>query len=503
MNNKKKIIMELRPALEGYAGIPQDTRNTYKLLAKNTNIELSGHLLSNNEGPEGYRYKTLFFRKKHHTIERQSGYVLAISSGEKESKLFFLKNIRIISMMMNIFTRLFRYGSALLPFFGRSSRQLFPISYEYFSDFIWRGLFSKSLSSSDIEDISYTKFYGQAFSWAGMGAGVYAGLPFQEINTKGFDYYLSQTPLPAKVSNKTQLIVRYHDAIPLFMPHTISNAQPHKLVHYKSLVNNVKNGALFVCNSENTKNELLTLFPDLEERISVVYCCVADVFFPQQVEKSDLVNIFVNRISYGQLLGLDRYKDRSSFIEQTKQASKNMDGYFLAVGTMEPRKNYNLLISAWMKLRAVTGKNIKLVIVGNYGWHGETTLNTLMPTLLHSDAFLLERVPLSELRQLYSSAIATIVPSLGEGFSYSGIESMKCGGMVLASNIPVHKEVYKEAAKYFSPHSPSELCTKMLGALNMDTPIKQSIIESGYSVSNQYSEESVGKQWADYFDSLS
>lgn len=496
--------MELRPALEGFAGIPQDTRNTYKLLAKNSNIELSGHLLSNNEGPEGYKYKTGFFRKKqHHIIERQSGYILSISSGEKESKLFFLKNVRIISMMINVFARLFRYSSALIPFLGSSRRKLFPISYEYFSDFIWRGLFSKSLSSNDIKDISRTKFYGQAFSWVGMGAGVYAGLPFQSINTKGFDYYLSQTPLPAKVSKETQLIVRYHDALPLFMPHTISNAQPHKLVHYKSLVSNVNSGALFVCNSENSKNELLTLFPHLKERISVVYCCVADVFFPQQAKKNDLINIFVNRVSYGQLIGMDQYKDRSSFIGQIKQKSEAMDGYFLAVGTMEPRKNYNLLISAWMKLRAATGKNIKLVIVGNKGWNSESTLNTLMPTLLRAEAFLLERVPLSELRQLYSSAIATIVPSLGEGFSYSGVESMKCGGMVLASNILVHKEVYKDAAKYFSPYSPLELCTKMLDVLNMDISIKQSIVESGYRVSNKYSEESVSNQWSNYFDSLS
>jgi hypothetical protein len=87
--------MELRPAFDGYAGIPQDTRNTYKLLAENNNIELTGHLLSSKEGTNGYPFHSFFKKKKHRLIERQSGYVLALSSGEKESKLFFLKSRRL------------------------------------------------------------------------------------------------------------------------------------------------------------------------------------------------------------------------------------------------------------------------------------------------------------------------------------------------------------------------------------------------------------------------
>jgi len=64
--------------------------------------------------------------------------------------------------------------------------------------------------------------------------------------------------------------------------------------------------------------------------------------------------------------------------------------------------------------------------------------------------FLLNNVPADDLRVLYRHAAATVCPSLAEGFDFSGVEAMRCGGVVLASDIPVHREVYQDAAHYLT-----------------------------------------------------
>ena len=500
---KSRILMELRPAFDGYAGIPQDTRNTYKLLAENNNIELTGHLLSSKEGTNGYPFHSFFKKKKHRLIERQSGYVLALSSGEKESKLFFLKSQRVLGLIAFVFSRVLDHLIAITPIVGSNRMKLYEIEYKYFSDYIWRNVFSKSLSAKDVNSISKTRFFGQSSSWSGMSQGIYVGLPFQRINTKDHDYYISQTPLPARVSDNTQLIVRYHDAIPMFMPHTISDALPHKEVHYKSLLRNIKDGALFVCNSEATKLELLNMFPSIGDRISVVHCCISNIFYPDPIsEKEQLISLVINRYSYGNVLGVDRYKDRDRFMKMIKSEFLLNDEYLLAIGTMEPRKNYNTLLSAWIRLRSTTNRKLKLVIVGNMGWHSLDLLNAMMPSMFDADLYLLEKVPISELRKLYSSALATVVPSYGEGFSYSGIESMKCGGIVLASDIGVHKEIYKEGATYFNPYSTAELHTEIEALLESSDKEKEEKRSKGFEVASLYSEAAIGKQWSDYIDNL-
>jgi glycosyltransferase involved in cell wall biosynthesis len=61
----------------------------------------------------------------------------------------------------------------------------------------------------------------------------------------------------------------------------------------------------------------------------------------------------------------------------------------------------------------------------------------------------------AELIQLYQTSHALVQPSFSEGFGLTGIEAMASGTLVLASDIPIFKEIYQTAAIYFNPHSVS------------------------------------------------
>jgi hypothetical protein len=61
-------------------------------------------------------------------------------------------------------------------------------------------------------------------------------------------------------------VVRYHDAVPLLMPHTIKNRAGTVPSHYHALRRNVRDGAWFACVSEATRADLLSVLPEAEPR---------------------------------------------------------------------------------------------------------------------------------------------------------------------------------------------------------------------------------------------
>jgi glycosyltransferase involved in cell wall biosynthesis len=70
-------------------------------------------------------------------------------------------------------------------------------------------------------------------------------------------------------------------------------------------------------------------------------------------------------------------------------------------------------------------------------------------------------VPDEELVAIYQQAEAFIFPSLIEGFGLPGLEAMACGLPVLASDIPVFREIYRDGVIYFDPLSSDDLAEKI------------------------------------------
>jgi glycosyltransferase involved in cell wall biosynthesis len=111
--------------------------------------------------------------------------------------------------------------------------------------------------------------------------------------------------------------------------------------------------------------------------------------------------------------------------------------------------------------------------------------------------FMLNGVPAPDLRVLYRHATATVCPSLGEGFDFSGVEAMRSGGVVIASDIAVHREIYTDAAEFFNPYSTASLVESLKKVIYAPDAIQvqENLRELGQVAAARYLPENILPQW--------
>ena len=74
-----------------------------------------------------------------------------------------------------------------------------------------------------------------------------------------------------------------------------------------------------------------------------------------------------------------------------------------------------------------------------------------------------------------------------EGFGLPGIEAMEAGTLVLASDIPVFREVYKDAAIYFNPLDFTSIEKAMENVLEMSEDVRKEKIAFAQKFVKRYS----------------
>lgn len=122
--------------------------------------------------------------------------------------------------------------------------------------------------------------------------------------------------------------------------------------------------------------------------------------------------------------------------------------YVLAVGTLEPRKNLERLLDAWLLLDPALRESHDLALVGPRGWDDDS----IVAKAEAAHAKLLGRVSDDELRALYAGASAFAYPSLYEGFGLPPLEAMAAGAPVLTSNVSSLPEVVGDAGLTVDPY---------------------------------------------------
>ena len=487
-----KILLELRPALDGHAGIPQETRLLFRGLSRLPDVEVEGLIQSSNlvvsEGLPMEDGRIANSLSPDRNIDRMSRVVISLQQGAVLSRPAYAA-----SLLRRLGTSA---GIAARVLSGRR-QPLTGFDPTHFKDFVWRSLFAKSLPEADFESVTSRPFriLGPPCSLAhatGVATHRLGRALYPRLDTTGADVLLAETPFPGRVSGRTRMVVRYHDAIPLLMPHTIINKTYHQAAHYHALRRNAADGAWFACVSDATRRDLLSVFPQVEARAVTIPNMVSHHFFEEASPAERVPEIIWAR------------KNRTVPVQGGAPISPAdlVDGrlsYLLMVSTMEPRKNHRALLDAWQFLRTGPLPRLNLVFVGSLGWDHDAIISKCKPWLERGGLHLLEDVPSEDLRLLYRHARATVCPSFSEGFDFPGIEAMRCGGVVAASDIPVHRDVFADASEYFSPYSPTEMAQTLARIAGEEAHARRTeLVERGREVSALYLPERVLSQWQSF-----
>jgi len=126
-------------------------------------------------------------------------------------------------------------------------------------------------------------------------------------------------------------------------------------------------------------------------------------------------------------------------------------GYSLYVGTIEPRKNLEVLIDAYSKLPHSVRQRWPLVLTGYRGWRSEQLHARIEAAVAAGWARYLGFVEADELPLIYAGARLFVFPSLYEGFGLPVLEAMASGVPVVCSNASTLPEVAGDAAAMCEP----------------------------------------------------
>lgn len=133
--------------------------------------------------------------------------------------------------------------------------------------------------------------------------------------------------------------------------------------------------------------------------------------------------------------------------------------FVLAVGNLQPRKNWERLIRAFARAKQESGLPHKLVIVGQRLWRHTAILEAARAS---ADVVLTGYVPAEDLPLLYNAAEAFAYPSLYEGFGLPVLEAMACGAPVITSNVSALPEIAGDAAHLVNPYREDELAAALV-----------------------------------------
>jgi glycosyltransferase involved in cell wall biosynthesis len=502
---KRKILLELRPALEGFAGIPQEARLLFLGLRSIPNNDVQGmiqtsHTILSRGTTSGWNWTRLEGASAARRFNRYSRFI--VSMMEKPYRTFLDKIID------NVERRLATIRLTLLTLLGVRKIKLTNFEPLHFEDFVWRTMFAKSLPSSEYGKVTSASMKICSTPWhimhlVGLHTLNLLRTPkYPSLIAKDFDIFISQTPYPGRILGGAALVVRYHDAIPVFFPHTIPDKAIHQATHFYALMANVKAGGYFACVSEATRLSLLSLFPEAADRTVTIHNIVSPHYFYEDSNRERTVEIIRSR-----LLGRDidardlelspkflTLREQETFYQRVLDTKSFK--YLMVVCSIEPRKNHARLLAAWEALMT-EDPEMKLVVVGSLGWDYTLLLKGFRTWIDRGRLFMLNAVPAPDLRVLYRHAAATVCPSIAEGFDFSGAESMRCGGVVIASDIEVHREIYDDAAEYFDPYSTASLLKAIKKVIYEPgaAQLQDKMRARGTEVAARYVPEKILPQW--------
>ena len=161
-------------------------------------------------------------------------------------------------------------------------------------------------------------------------------------------------------------------------------------------------------------------------------------------------------------------------------------GYSLYVGTIEPRKNLDRLLTAYENLPPPLRTRYPLVMAGAPGWSAAHTHQRMARAASAGWLHYLRYIPQADLPALYAGARLFVYPSLYEGFGLPVLEAMASGVPVITSNTSSLPEVAGDAALQIDPLDAHALRAALARALQ-DEPWRAQASSAGLARAQQFS----------------
>jgi glycosyltransferase involved in cell wall biosynthesis len=486
---RRNVMVDLSVVADGYSGfsgIPHDTRLIFSMLCDDAQIAVGGLVYPLRHpaswGPRlGWEPSLAHFAAGLHMASRgRSG-----SPARNPLRHFASVGSELIQKGMGAVGA----GCSVhkLPDFLRT-------------DALWRMLFQRSLGPKDRQRILEQKFYladvteDQVYARASF-------LPFlkpHRLDLPNCHAVLFPTPRPFRVDRSTVKIVRYHDAIPIRHPDTTTDLRAALRHHRFTKI--CARDSVFVCNSPMSRDDLDNVAPGAADRAVVIPCAVQPpVRLCQQSSIRDILSRRMSLLALGmESLSPETIKVQWAIEENLRRIERFR--YIISVSTIEPRKNFVGLIAAWERMRAAARANIKLVLVGSYGWAMEETLRAMRPHVLSGDLIHVHKLPRTELQALYEQAELCAFVSFAEGFGYCPLEALQMGTPVVVSDIPVFRWSLGDAAHFADPYNVAAIADAMRGLL--DEPNNQArrarVKTMAQAVVDRFSIATISKQWSHF-----
>jgi alpha-1,3-rhamnosyl/mannosyltransferase len=175
--------------------------------------------------------------------------------------------------------------------------------------------------------------------------------------------------------------------------------------------------------------------------------------------------------------------------------------YLLTVATLEPRKNLNSLIDAYLILPKKFRNEYKLVIIGARGWLSRNLLKRIKMLVGRGDVIALGYIVSEDLPFIYSGAYGFVLPSIYEGFGLPVLEAMSSGTPVLTSTSSSMPEVAAGAAILTNAFDIEEI-SEGLQQLIEDDGWRDQAIKKGLNRSKKYTWEKCIENTVSVYKSL-
>jgi glycosyltransferase involved in cell wall biosynthesis len=267
------------------------------------------------------------------------------------------------------------------------------------------------------------------------------------------------------VPSSCRMVYTLHDVLPLIRPDLYS---PFAVREYAAAFRRAERSAdRIIVLSLAARTDVLKAAPRLERKLALIPHGVDGETF-----RADLPPEAVDRALAA--LGLKR-------------------PYVLFTGAIQPRKNVDRLVQAFIRMAGDVPHT--LVLAGPVGWRGKEILARIEASPGRTRVRYLGFVPAPWLPALYRGADLYVFPSYAEGFGLTLLEAMASGVPVVTSTISAMPEVAGDAALLVHPDDIDGLARSMRRGLE-DRELRRTLIDRGLERARRYTwSRTAGLTW--------